>query len=221
MRFTAVIIAAAAVVSAAAMPAPTDAANPPTATKPGDASSTHPAAAPQSVGENVEVVQWDGVPTDAETVVDLTSTSALEKRAIPAVIVGAAGIIGSTALTDLTTRAIKASVGLISNLNNWNSAREGFTRTTTREMFNRNPDRRRWKAAVCYNKGYAVKDRNNVAGFRDAKFSLGPLNTDYDCMYLGAGNAFYTHAEGGYINLSYTYQRGACTFDGKTGDLSC
>ena len=60
-------------------------------------------------------------------------------------------------------------------------------------------------------------------------------------MYMTGNNAFYTHSDGGYINvsvtnitnaivlgivlltkrkLSYTHNR-RCTFDRRTGDLTC
>ncbi|EKG12743.1 hypothetical protein MPH_10124 [Macrophomina phaseolina MS6] len=212
MRFSTAVIAAAAVASAAAAPA--------VGTAPLDVAVVESNNEPRAAAA-AEVVQWDGVPADPELVVDITTEKAIEKRAIPAVVIAAGSAMGSAALGDLTTRAINAAVGLIGNIANWNAARERFTRTTTAEMWKRNPDYNRWKAAVCYNMAYDVRDRNNVAGFKDANFKLGALSTDYDCMYLGRGNAFWTRGDGGYINLSYTYQRGACTFDGRTGDLTC
>ncbi|KAH7042790.1 hypothetical protein B0J12DRAFT_761370 [Macrophomina phaseolina] len=211
MRFSTALIAATAVAGAAAMPA--------VGTEPLDVAVTE-SNEPRAV-DTTEVVQWDGVPTDPEVAVDLTTEKAIEKRAVPVAVIAAGSAMGSAVLGDLTTRAINAAVGLIGDIGNWNAARERFTRTTTAEMWKRNPDFNRWKAAVCYNMAYEVRDRNNVAGFKDANFKLGALSTDYDCMYLGRGNAFWTRGDGGFINLSYTYQRGACTFDGNTGDLTC
>ncbi|EKG13473.1 hypothetical protein MPH_09382 [Macrophomina phaseolina MS6] len=225
MRFSTVVVAAAAVASAAAVPV-SDTKTPVDTVQwdgvPADREVPVDLSVEKAIEKRAgETVQWDGVPADREVPVDLSVEKAIEKRAIPVVVIAAGSAIGSAALGDLTTRAINAAVALIGDISNWTTAREGFTRTTTAEMWKKNPNYNHWKAAVCYNKGYSLKDRNNVSGFKDAKFKLGSLHTDYDCMYLGKGNAFYTHSDGGYINLSYTYARGACHFDGKTGDLTC
>lgn len=88
-------------------------------------------------------------------------------------------------------------------------------------MWSSNPDRSRYPAVACYNKGYSLRDNNGKAGLISARLSLGVLNTDYDCMYMTGNNQFYTHGDGGYINLAYQYDSGRCSFDGSTGDLSC
>ncbi|KAL0065590.1 hypothetical protein AAF712_007368 [Marasmius tenuissimus] len=103
----------------------------------------------------------------------------------------------------------------------WNEARETFTKATTAEMWARNPNRGKWVAAICYNKGWRVKNPAGISDVQSMELKLGALHTDYDCMYMGRGNQFYTDGDGGYINLSMTYDGGACNFDRGTGDLSC
>lgn len=86
-------------------------------------------------------------------------------------------------------------------------------------MWAKNPNPAAYPGVACYNMGYKLKN-DNVEGKINAKLTSGVLNTDYDCMYVGKGNAFYTQGDGGYINLSYRYSSG-CSYDGSTGDLSC
>ncbi|KAM0716171.1 hypothetical protein Q7P37_008685 [Cladosporium fusiforme] len=43
----------------------------------------------------------------------------------------------------------------------------------------------------------------------------------HKCMYMTGNNQFYTAAEGGDANLSYTYDTNCCTFDKATSDLAC
>ncbi|KAM0274974.1 hypothetical protein ACHAQH_007704 [Verticillium albo-atrum] len=127
---------------------------------------------------------------------------------------------GTAAITAVVTEAIKAATKFIGDISNFDKGREAFTQQTTEEMMNKNPDPARFVAAACYNKGYAVADPANTDGLNSVEFSLGVLHTDYDCMYLAAPNQFYTHGDGGFINLSYTYTD-ACSFDKATGDLTC
>ncbi|KAK3984237.1 hypothetical protein QBC44DRAFT_202191, partial [Cladorrhinum sp. PSN332] len=144
-------------------------------------------------------------------------SQALQRRGA---IVAVVGIAGTAAIAKLTEIAIEIGTDTIKNLGNWNEAREEFTKATTNEMWARNPDYKKFPAAVCYNKGYRVKDPALTEGLVSVKFELGLLNTDYDCMYLGAPNQFFTDSDGGFINLSYTYSD-RCSFDQKTGDLTC
>ncbi|KAF5869647.1 uncharacterized protein Bfra_010844 [Botrytis fragariae] len=150
--------------------------------------------------------------------VDDEPTQALQKRIAPVVVV--AGIAAINGVAILTKIAVEIGSQTIANLGKWNDAREKFTQTTTANMWSRNPDYNKYPAAVCYNKGYSLKNPAGIVGKVSAKLSLGLLNTDYDCMYMTGNNAFYTRSEGGYINLSYTYNS-RCSFDGKTGDLTC
>ncbi|TGO59606.1 hypothetical protein BOTNAR_0159g00050 [Botryotinia narcissicola] len=150
--------------------------------------------------------------------VDDEPTQALQKRIAPVVVV--AGIAAIKGVAILTKIAIELGSQTISDLGKWNDAREKFTQATTANMWARNPDYNRYPAVMCYNKGYSVKNPAGIAGKVSAKLSLGLLNTDYDCMYMTGNNQFYTHSEGGYINLSYRYNS-RCSFDGKSGDLSC
>jgi hypothetical protein len=139
-------------------------------------------------------------PVNAEDTKSLSQRDDLEKRVVPFVAVGA--IIGTAALTKVTELAMDAAVKAIKNIGNWNRAREEFTKRTVTDMWARNPDRARYPAAACYNKGYSLKRPAGIAGGRKAKFSLGMLHTDYDCMYVERNNAFFTHSEGGFINVS-------------------
>ncbi|KAM0281235.1 hypothetical protein ACHAQH_003666 [Verticillium albo-atrum] len=143
----------------------------------------------------------------------------LAKRAGPIVVV--VGIAGTAAAGIIVKMAIEIGAETIKNLGEFNEAREAFTKKTTQEMWDRNPDYAKFPAAACYNKGYRLADPAKIDGLRSAKFELGLLNTDYDCMYIQSPNQFFTDSEGGYINLSYTYDPTRCSFDQGTGDLSC
>ncbi|KFA81152.1 hypothetical protein S40288_01036 [Stachybotrys chartarum IBT 40288] len=142
----------------------------------------------------------------------------LQKRGA---IIAVLGIAGTAAITKLTEMAIEVGADFIKDLGDWNDAREAFTKATTEDMWAKNPDYNKFPAAVCYNKGYRLETPANVDGFASVKFELGLLNTDYDCMYLQGPNSFWTDSEGGYINLSYTYNADRCSFDQATGDLTC
>ncbi|KAG8161372.1 hypothetical protein KVR01_009636 [Diaporthe batatas] len=146
------------------------------------------------------------------------TSEALQKRIAP--VVAIAGIAAVKGLAILTKIAVEIGQDTIKNLGKWNDAREAFTKKTTAEMWARNPDYQKYPAAICYNKGYKLKNPAGKDGLVSAKLELGQLNTDYDCMYMTANNQFYTESDGGYINLSYTYSN-RCTFDSNTGDLTC
>jgi hypothetical protein len=45
-------------------------------------------------------------------------------------------------------------------------------------MWARNPDYNKYPAAICYNKGYHVKNPAGIAGKVSAKFELGMLHTE-------------------------------------------
>jgi hypothetical protein len=89
-------------------------------------------------------------------------------------------------------------------LKDWNPAREAFTKQTTALMYQNNPDRRRWPAVACYNKGWSVKDRSRISDVVSMRLNLGAFHTNYDCMYVGHNNQFYTESDGGYINVSFS-----------------
>ncbi|KAF7896250.1 hypothetical protein EAF00_006264 [Botryotinia globosa] len=150
--------------------------------------------------------------------VDDEPTQALQRRITAGIAVAAVDTIKGVAI--VTKVAIDAAGRTISNIKNWDNAREEFTKTTTANMWARNPDYSKYPAVICYNKGYSVKNPAGIAGKVSVKLSLGILHTDYDCMYMTGNNQFYTDSDGGYINLSYRFNS-RCSFDGNTGDLSC
>jgi len=99
-------------------------------------------------------------------------------------------------------RFINALLNKLVSLSDWTPARETFTKQTTSLMWQNNPDPSRWVGAACYNKGWHVKDPSAISDVVSMKLSLGALNTNYDCMYIGHNNQFYTDSDGGYINVS-------------------
>ncbi|KAH8599424.1 hypothetical protein B0O99DRAFT_504883, partial [Bisporella sp. PMI_857] len=145
-------------------------------------------------------------------------SQALQKRGAIVVVLG---IAGTAALAKVAEIAIEIGAETIANLGKWNEAREEFTKATTNEMMKQNPDPATFPAAACYNKGYDLANPANIDALADVDFSLGLLKTDYDCMYIKGPNQFFTRSEGGFINLSYTYNPDRCSFDQSTGDLSC
>jgi hypothetical protein len=109
---------------------------------------------------------------------------------------------GTAAVSAVVTEAVSATVKLIGDVSNFDEAREAFTQQTTDAMMAKNPDPARFQAAACYNQGFSVADPANIDGQNSVKFSLGLLNTDYECMYIAAPNQFFTEGDGGFINVS-------------------
>lgn len=141
--------------------------------------------------------QQDGVTSE---VLDLSAD--LDKRQTPS---ANAQVIGdkSGSAGQAVGRVLNAILNKLFPLKDWNPARETFTKETTALMYQNNPDRNRWVATVCYNKGWDVKDRGAISDVVSMKLSLGAFHTDYDCMYIGRHNQFYTQSDGGYINVSF------------------
>ena len=142
-----------------------------------------------------------GADIDADTDADVNTDADahLQKRRAGARLNGAAEGIGAGA------SIAGAMSGLLQKLfpiNNWNSARETFTQSTVDAMWARNPDRNRWVAAVCYNMKWDVANRGGISDVASVKLSMGALNTDYDCFYIGRHNSLWTRGDGGYINVS-------------------
>ncbi|APA16003.1 hypothetical protein SS1G_10104 [Sclerotinia sclerotiorum 1980 UF-70] len=150
---------------------------------------------------------------------DNETDQALQKRIAPLVIMGTALAIKGVGI--LTKIAVEVAGDTLKNLKKWNETREAFTQKTTLEMWKRNPDYNKFPAVACYNKGYHLQNPSGQDGRVSAKLSLGLLNTDYDCLFMTGNNAFYTHKEGGYINLSYRYNGNRCSFNKGNGDLTC
>ncbi|GJC81425.1 hypothetical protein ColLi_04263 [Colletotrichum liriopes] len=146
-------------------------------------------------------------------------TQALQKRVSPAVAVIAGPAINVFA--SVVTAAIHAAIGGLASMAFWNPVRENFTKNTVKRMWDNNPDHAKYPAAICYNKGYGLQRPQGIIGLTSAKLTLGALNTDYDCMYMEGNNQFYTHSEGGYINLAYHYDGNRCTHLRDNGDLHC
>ncbi|KZL64627.1 hypothetical protein CT0861_07509 [Colletotrichum tofieldiae] len=93
-----------------------------------------------------------------------------------------------------------AAVSQVSGISNWNKAREQFTQLITQIMIDHNPNPKEAVAAICYNKGYDVKDPKGIYGLRSEELSVWPAKTDYDCFYMGKNNAFWSRGDGGTIN---------------------
>ncbi|KAH7555688.1 hypothetical protein J3E72DRAFT_270955 [Bipolaris maydis] len=179
-------------------------------------------AAPVKVGLNrnvdVDTNAKAGLDADTDADIDADADTHLEKRGAGARLNGAADGIGAGA------SIAEAMSGLLQKLfpiNNWTSARETFTKATVDAMWARNPDRRRWVAAACYNMNWDVANRGGISDVASVKLSMGALNTDYDCFYIGRNNALWTRGDGGYINLAIVSDSNFCTFDGRTADLTC
>ncbi|EYB25565.1 hypothetical protein FG05_03166 [Fusarium graminearum] len=110
---------------------------------------------------------------------------------------------GTAAVTAIVNEAVQAAVGFIGDISNFDAGREAFTVQTTEAMMANNPDPERFQAAACYNKAFSVADPANIDGQSSVKFSLGILNTDYECMYIAAPNQFFTEGDGGLINMGW------------------
>ncbi|KAF7881241.1 uncharacterized protein EAF02_007132 [Botrytis sinoallii] len=123
------------------------------------------------------------------------------------------GIITIKDIQLLIEMVIEYSSDIIKNL-------KEFVRNFLKQLFTRNPDYKKYPAAIYYNKGYSIKNPTGIVGKVNAKLSLGFLHTDYDYIYITGNNQFYTHAENGFINLSYTYNK-RCNHDRNTSDLTC
>lgn len=164
---------------------------------------------------------WDKAPKTGgvaprDLVVRNTDT-AIQKREIVTAIVVAAGTAAVTAVVDA---AVKAAGTLISQIANFDNAREEFTKATVKAMADRNPDPAKFVATICYNQDYDLENPAGMDGLTSAKITSGPLNTDYDCFYMTAPNAFFSRGDGGFINLAIMNDD-RCTFDSKTADLRC
>ncbi|EMD59161.1 hypothetical protein COCSADRAFT_30641 [Bipolaris sorokiniana ND90Pr] len=181
------------------------------------AALTNAAAIPEANTLSPVVITSDGITSE---VLDLSASADLDKRQTPS---ANAQVIGdhSGSAGQAVGRILNAILNKLFPLKDWNPARETFTRQTTALMYQNNPDRNRWVATVCYNKGWDVKDRRAISDVVSMKLSLGAFHTDYDCMYIGRHNQFYTQSDGGYINLAFQYDSRFCSYDGRTADLTC
>lgn len=111
------------------------------------------------------------------------------------------GIVGTAALTELTTQAVDAAIELVKNLSEWNEAREEFTKATVKGMMDKNPDPTNLVAAACYNMAYKLETPANVDSTASLSFKMGALHTKYALSYflpsvhfqLDAQNALLTN----------------------------
>jgi len=87
----------------------------------------------------------------------------------------------------------------------WNPAREAFTKQAVADLWQRNPNPSKWVAVICYNQAWRVKNNAGISDVADINFKLGSFNTDYDCMFMGRHNQFYTQGNGGFINVSISF----------------
>ncbi|GME33340.1 hypothetical protein GTA08_BOTSDO07499 [Neofusicoccum parvum] len=180
------------------------------------AAAASAAAVPEPNAMAGEVTVSDGVSVEVVDI-DASAEVSLEKRGATAETVG--GKAGDAGLA--IGKIFNALLQKLVPLKDWTPAREAFTKETTALMWANNPNPSKWVAVACYNKGWRVKNYGAISDVQDVNLKLGALHTDYDCMYIGRNNQFYTDGEGGYINLCYRYNGNICSFDGKTGDLTC
>jgi phage tail tape-measure protein len=102
-------------------------------------------------------------------------TRSVQKREVVVALLTAAA---TAAAGEAAIQAVKAVSGLIKNLGDWTEARESFTKQTTSNMMKKNPDPNKYPAAICYNKGWRVKDNAKISEVVSAKLKLGVLNTE-------------------------------------------
>lgn len=143
-----------------------------------------------------------GLTTVTSEARDDSAHSLIKREPVIASILVAAG---TAAVSAVVTEAVNAAVKLIGDISNFDSAREAFTQQTTEAMMAKNPDPAKFQAAACYNKAFSVADPAKIDGQNSVKFSLGLLNTDYECLYIAAPNQFFTESDGGFINVSLKF----------------
>lgn len=142
--------------------------------------------------------------------IDEEAEAHIEKRQI---ITGIVTQVAITVGTEVATQAINAAIKLIQDVSNWTSAREQFTKATVAQMWAKNPDPKKYAAAICNNVGYKFKNGDGGAiGKSSVDLKQGSLHTNYDCFFLEAGNTFYSTGDGGYINLAMRHLS-TCKFD--------
>lgn len=165
---------------------------------------------------------WDKKPKTGgvatrDLAVRASTDVAVHKREIITAIVTAAG---TAAVSAIVTKAVNAAGTLIGQIANFDNAREEFTKATVQAMSDANPDPEKFVATICYNMDWDLENPAGMDGLTSAKITSGPLNTDYDCFYMTAPNAFFSRGDGGFINLAIM-NSDKCTFDSETADLRC
>jgi hypothetical protein len=113
--------------------------------------------------------------TPLELVARDEETHPIAKRAIIVTLLTAAA---TAAAGEAAVLAVDAVAGLIKDLSNWDDAREAFTKQTTATMWAKNPDTSKYQAAICYNKGYSLKNSAGRSEVVSARLKSGVLSTE-------------------------------------------
>lgn len=142
------------------------------------------------------------------------------KEQLIAIVLSAAKDIAKDAATAIAAAAVKEANKVIKSLKNWTPAREAFTKATAKEMWGKNPDPKKFAAAICYNMDYSVSDPSGVAGKVKVELKSGLLRTDYDCFFMSGGNTMKLKGDGGFINLAFNSDS-RCTYDRNTKFIRC
>ncbi|KAI9644319.1 hypothetical protein NHQ30_007676 [Ciborinia camelliae] len=112
---------------------------------------------------------------DNETEQSTQKRDLVERAGATVAVIGIAAVSGAAIITKI---AVELGQQTLANLGKWNDVREKFTQATTLEMWNRNPDYNTYPAAICYNKGYSLKNNAGKTGLLSAKLELGLLSTE-------------------------------------------
>ncbi|KAI6619565.1 hypothetical protein MCOR07_005913 [Pyricularia oryzae] len=177
------------------------------------AAQASPIAAP---GPVLNTVGLD-VPIEARAILSGGEEAAVLDKRIEPITTSILVAAGSAAATAAVDAAVKAIGNAIKGLQNWDKAREDFTKKVTAEMWAK-ADKKAFSAAVCYNMGY---DAPNIDGKTSVQIKSGLLKTSYDCFFMKAGaNTFQAKGDGGFQNLAAQHDS-RCTYDKKAVKLTC
>ncbi|TLS26660.1 hypothetical protein PpBr36_04031 [Pyricularia pennisetigena] len=167
-------------------------------------------AAPAPISSGTVVDVYGAAPVEAAQL-DARQTA---KEEITAAITEAV----KDAVTALAVKGAKMGAQFVKDLKNWTNAREEFTKTTVKGMWEAQTDKKAFPAAVCYNMGYKA---DGAAGKVKVDLKSGLLHTDYDCFYMPGNSVFKGEGDGGFINLAIQSDNNRCTFDSKAKTLTC
>ncbi|KLU85934.1 hypothetical protein MAPG_04953 [Magnaporthiopsis poae ATCC 64411] len=142
------------------------------------------------------------------------------KQQLIAIVVSAAKDIVKDAATAIAAAAVKGANKVIQSVKNWTPAREAFTQATAKEMWDKNPDPKKYAAAICYNMDYSVSNPMGMAGLVKAELRSSFLHTDYDCFFMSGNNTMKLKGDGGYINLAFESDK-RCTYNRDAKYIRC